>query len=638
MHSLVHLSATDTLVSFGGWTPDDGPVNETLLWERVSVERMPSSGPGWVSLQDATFRHASPRARYGHTAVALDAQRMLVLGGMEFGGYQGDLGDGPFVLTVTPVSAAPTVPPVAVVAGPGAPAAGNVTVTSTGPAAAMPATASPYLFVHGGRGDDGAQVRQRLRLEWSAPVTNGVRFVSRGFHASCFVPADMVNPVILTLRPFSEESNDFVDLDPVSFVPFSSSSVSSFASPSLIATSLSSLSSAATPAPSSLSSFVPPLSRVRSTVATLPFQSSSPSVGELNVATATAATNHTTGPVYFPFLSSGGGPAQPSAAATASLAQFTAPFMSTHWHLSSILSSPATNPSSRSNSRARGRTNSLAGSTSAPKAAGTADINHPGYVFVLGGNHDNRPILALQALDLRTWTWYNVDVANRELYESFYATAVFGTVSWYHALVRVILICFQCSRCCPRPRNSCSLTLVGDQLVLIGGSNGSFMLPSSGRDLGDVFRFDLMTGLWQEVRLTGLRSMSNFGRLHSATRLGPETILLAFGSRDRRITNDITVLNPFTGVCHVPVVSGMMGRPRERSTQAMIRLPGSDQFIMYGGMNMGPLADTWLLTICYASEHSGLPGRQPSRSASGLLLFRAVQYLFSCCRLNAADL
>ena len=81
MHSVVYLSGPNCLLCFGGWTRDEGPVNETLVWENVTAAHNTS---GWVSLREAP-NFVSPRARYGHTAVVLDANQMLILGGMEFG-------------------------------------------------------------------------------------------------------------------------------------------------------------------------------------------------------------------------------------------------------------------------------------------------------------------------------------------------------------------------------------------------------------------------------------------------------------------------------------------------------------------------------------------------------------------------
>ncbi len=160
-----------------------------------------------------------------------------------------------------------------------------------------------------------------------------------------------------------------------------------------------------------------------------------------------------------------------------------------------------------------------------------------------------------------------------------------------------------------------------------------FCHDSSGRDLGDVLTFDLQRGLWSTVAPTGPRAIANFGRLHSVVSIDSARILLAFGSWHNRTSNEVTIFNILTGACSLPQVRGVHGQPRERSTQALIRLPGTDTIILYGGMNQGPMADTWSLTMDYPSAHTGLTPN-PNTSATGLLLFRVARCLFACCRAN----
>lgn len=42
-----------------------------------------------------------------------------------------------------------------------------------------------------------------------------------------------------------------------------------------------------------------------------------------------------------------------------------------------------------------------------------------------------------------------------------------------------------------------------------------------------------------------------------------------------------------------PVTRGIPGLPHPRSTHCAVRLVGTDRVFLYGGMNQGPLSDTW---------------------------------------------
>ncbi|KAM3290624.1 Acyl-CoA-binding domain-containing protein 4 [Capsicum chinense] len=144
-----------------------------------------------------------------------------------------------------------------------------------------------------------------------------------------------------------------------------------------------------------------------------------------------------------------------------------------------------------------------------PKARyehGTAVIDDKMYIF--GGNHNGWYLSDLQALDLRSWTWSNVEVKTSGEASQVPAASFTGhsVIPWQ-----------------------------GNKLISIGGHTKD---PS---ETMQVRVFDLQTLTWSNLKTYGKPPLSRGG--HSVTPAG--TSLAIFGGQDanRSLLNDLHILD-----------------------------------------------------------------------------------------------
>lgn len=122
---------------------------------------------------------------------------------------------------------------------------------------------------------------------------------------------------------------------------------------------------------------------------------------------------------------------------------------------------------------------------------------HPqGFVLVFGGSSNGENLAALELFDVASRTWAPVEAR--------------GTL--------------------PTPRHSCSMTLVGDTVYLVGGADGSDV-PRNGSDFADVHLLHVPTMTFVDGRLPPCPAVRSLGRSHAAVALGRK--IFFFGGRRR---------------------------------------------------------------------------------------------------------
>ncbi|XP_022742190.1 acyl-CoA-binding domain-containing protein 4-like isoform X2 [Durio zibethinus] len=268
-----------------------------------------------------------------------------------------------------------------------------------------------------------------------------------------------------------------------------------------------------------------------------------------------------------------------------------------------------------------------------PKARyehGAAVVQDKMYIY--GGNHNGRYLSDLHVLDLRCWTWLNVEATiGSNSVESpsplnIAPCAGHSLIPWENKLLSIAghtkdpsetiqVKAFDLQTCtwsmlktygkAPVSRGGQSVTLVGTTLVIFGGQDAKRTL------LNDLHILDLETMTWDEIDAVGVPPSP---RSDHAAAVHAERYLLFFGGGSHATCfNDLHVLDLQAMEWSRPTQQGEIPTPRAGHAGVTV---GENWFIVGGGDNKSGASETVVLNMSTLvwSVVTSVEGRVPLAS------------------------
>lgn len=125
----------------------------------------------------------------------------------------------------------------------------------------------------------------------------------------------------------------------------------------------------------------------------------------------------------------------------------------------------------------------------------------------------------------------------------------------------------------PGTRDSHSTVLVGQKMVVFGGTNGS-------KKVNDIHMLDLKIKEWSMPRCFGIPPSPR--ESHTVTVVGEDRLVVFGGSGEGggNYLNDVHILDLKTMAWNSPIIKGDLPAPRDSHTSVVI---GNHKILVYGG-------------------------------------------------------
>ncbi|CAN6297326.1 unnamed protein product [Urochloa humidicola] len=271
-------------------------------------------------------------------------------------------------------------------------------------------------------------------------------------------------------------------------------------------------------------------------------------------------------------------------------------------------------------------------------------------MYVFGGNHNGRYLSDLQALDLKSLTWSNIDAKlHAESSDSAKTSQIapcagHSLITWGNNIFSIAghtkdpsegitVKEFDLHTCTwsdvrtygksPVSRRGQTVTLVGTTLVLFGGEDAKRCL------LNDLHILDLETMTWDDVDAVGTPPPPRSD--HAAACHADRYLLIFGGASHASFFNDLHVLDLHTMEWSRPRQQGLTPSPRAGHAGATV---GENWYIVGGGNNKSGVSETLVLNMSTLtwSVFSTVEGQVPLASEGMTLVhsnYNGYDYLIS---------